>query len=75
MINISFTVDHQNFCKYEPLKATPMPLECSNDIFVYETICLDGFFIEAGGQDFERESTSLYFELKHNWTVSYTKRL
>jgi hypothetical protein len=52
-----------------------MPLKCSNDIFVYETICLDGFFIEAGGQDFERESTSLYFELKHNWTVSYTKRL
>ncbi len=30
----------------------------------------DGFFIEAGGYDFEDQSTSLYFELKYNWTVS-----
>ena len=30
---------------------------------------LDGFFIEAGAYDFEYESTSLYFELIHNWTV------
>ena len=70
-------VVHQKLCKYEPFKATPMRMtsECSNDIFVNETIYLDGFFIEAGGQDFERESTSLYFELKHNWTVSYIKIL
>jgi len=28
----------------------------------------DGFFIEAGAHDFQDQSTSLYFELKYNWT-------
>ena len=32
----------------------------------------DGFFIEAGAHDFQDQSTSLYFELKYNWTVSST---
>jgi len=27
-----------------------------------------GFFVEAGGHNFEDGSTSLHFELKHNWT-------
>jgi len=28
----------------------------------------DGFFIEAGADDFETDSNTLLFELKHNWT-------
>ena len=32
---------------------------------------LGGFFIEAGAYDFQDQSTSLYFELKYNWTVSF----
>ena len=27
-----------------------------------------GFFIEAGANDFETDSNTLLFELKHNWT-------
>ena len=32
---------------------------------------LGGYFIEAGAYDFEYESTSLYFELLHDWTVVF----
>ena len=28
----------------------------------------NGFFIEAGADDFMRTSNSLYFEEKYNWT-------
>ena len=28
----------------------------------------EGFFIEAGADDFETDSNTLLFELKHNWT-------
>ena len=35
---------------------------------------LGGFFVEAGGHNFEDGSTSLHFELKHNWTVSIINR-
>ena len=28
----------------------------------------DGFFIEAGADDFETDSNTLLFELQHNWT-------
>ena len=28
----------------------------------------DGFFIEAGADDFETDSNTLLFELEHNWT-------
>ena len=37
-------------------------------------IFLGGFFVEAGGHNFEDGSTSLHFELKHNWTVSIINR-
>ena len=40
-------------------------------LFIYLlSIYLDGFFIEAGARDFQDQSTSLYFELNYNWTVS-----
>ena len=28
----------------------------------------NGFFVEAGADDFETDSNTLLFELKHNWT-------
>ena len=28
----------------------------------------EGFFIEAGADDFQRDSNSLHFELQHGWT-------
>jgi len=38
------------------------------DHLVFKGKLKDGFFIEAGGHNFESQSTSLYFELNHNWT-------
>ena len=42
------------------------PLEV--DQIVYGGELKDGFFIEAGAHDFETNSDSLYFEMKHNWS-------
>jgi len=38
------------------------------DTLIFKGKKKGGFFIEAGAYDFEYESTSLYFELLHDWT-------
>ena len=44
-------------------------------LFTKNVLFLGGFFIEAGAYDFEYESTSLYFELLHDWTVFFYRYL
>ena len=38
------------------------------DKFVFKENVKEGFFIEAGADDFVLNSNTLMFELKHNWT-------
>jgi len=38
------------------------------DKVIFKGAVKDGFFIEAGAGDFEEDSNTLLFELKHNWT-------
>ena len=38
------------------------------DEFVFKGVVKDGFFVEAGADDFLLNSNSLRFELLHNWT-------
>jgi len=38
------------------------------DEIIFKERVKNGFFVEAGGYNFEKGSTSLYFELKHGWT-------
>ena len=45
--------------------------EHQQDMFLSEIIfkqMKNGFFIEAGADDFLKSSNSLYFEEKYNWT-------
>ena len=45
--------------------------EYRQDMFLDEIIfkqMKNGFFIEAGADDFVKSSNSLYFEQKYNWT-------
>ena len=41
---------------------------------VFSIYVSDGFFLEAGGKDFEDQSTSLYFELNYGWKVRQIDR-
>ena len=53
------------------------------DRVIFKGAVKDGFFIEAGADDFETDSNTLLFEMKHNWSgllvepnpVSYPKGL
>ena len=38
------------------------------DMVIFKEQVKNGFFIEAGASDFETDSNSLLFELKHQWT-------
>ena len=38
------------------------------DKFVFKGQVQDGFFIEAGADDFVEHSNTLWFEMKHSWT-------
>ena len=38
------------------------------DEFIFKGVVKDGFFVEAGADDFLLNSNSLRFELLHNWT-------
>ena len=38
------------------------------DLVIFKETVKNGFFIEAGAADFETDSNSLLFELKHQWT-------
>ena len=38
------------------------------DSVIFKEQVKNGFFIEAGADDFMRTSNSLYFEEKYNWT-------
>ena len=38
------------------------------DQVIFKRAVKDGFFIEAGADDFERDSNTLLFEIEHNWT-------
>ena len=38
------------------------------DAVIFKDNVKDGFFIEAGADDFELDSNSLHFELEHGWT-------
>ena len=38
------------------------------DKFVFKGNVQEGFFIEAGADDFVEHSNSLWFEMKHRWT-------
>jgi len=49
-----------------PMLADSQSLEVEELIFKGKL--KNGFFVEAGGYNFEKGSTSLYFELKHGWT-------
>ncbi|XP_023321595.1 uncharacterized protein LOC111696271 [Eurytemora carolleeae] len=38
------------------------------DMVIFKGKVKNGFFIEAGADDFESDSNSVYFELKHDWS-------
>ena len=38
------------------------------DAVIFKGKVQNGFFIEAGADDFEVDSNSLHFELEHGWT-------
>jgi len=38
------------------------------DMVVFKGKVKNGFFVEAGADDFESDSNTVYFELKHNWS-------
>ena len=38
------------------------------DKFIFKEQVKDGFFIEAGADDFVEDSNTLWFEMKHGWT-------
>lgn len=38
------------------------------DMVIFKGQVKDGFFIEAGADDFESDSNTVYFELEHNWS-------
>jgi len=62
--NLTFSTDefYREPRKYSDQQALEV------DDLVFKGKLKDGFFIEAGARDFQDQSTSLYFELKYNWT-------
>jgi hypothetical protein len=62
--NLTFSTEefHRNPRKYGGQQAIEV------DDLVFKAKVKGGFFIEAGAHDFQDQSTSLYFELKYNWT-------
>jgi len=62
--NLAFSTQqfHSNPRKFADKQALEV------DDLIFKGKLKDGFFIEAGGHDFQDQSTSLYFELKYNWT-------